>query len=69
VIRLNWSTTDSSNGREITGYQVADLDATLTKGAAVGVRLLSQPIQTAYGRTAMVEFPGGCIAEIHEVAK
>jgi hypothetical protein len=47
VIRLNRSTTDSSNGRESTGYQVADMDATLTKGAAAGVKLLSQPIQTA----------------------
>jgi len=33
------------------------------------VKLLSQPIQTMYGRTAMVEFPGGYIAEIHDVAK
>ena len=56
-------------GREITGYQVADLDATLTKAQAAGVKVLSQPTQTADGRTAMVEFPGGYIAEIHAVAK
>jgi hypothetical protein len=56
-------------GREITGYQVADLDTTLSKAQAAGVKVLSQPIQTAYGRTAMAEFPGGYIAEIHEVAK
>jgi hypothetical protein len=56
-------------GREITGYQVADLDATLAKAQAASVKVVSQPAQSMYGRSAMLEFPGGYIAEIHEAAK
>jgi predicted enzyme related to lactoylglutathione lyase len=56
-------------GREITGYQVEDLDATLIKAQASGVKVLSQPIRNADGRTAMVEFPGGYIAEIHQTSE
>jgi predicted enzyme related to lactoylglutathione lyase len=56
-------------GREVTGYLVADLDATLTKAQGVGVKLLSPANRTVEGRTAMVEFPGGYVAEIHELAK
>ncbi|ACC74796.1 glyoxalase [Paraburkholderia phymatum] len=56
-------------GRETTGYQVADLDATLTKAQGVGVKVLSAANRTVEGRTAMVEFPGGYVAEIHEVKR
>jgi predicted enzyme related to lactoylglutathione lyase len=56
-------------GRETTGYQVADLDATLTKAQGVGVKVLSPANRTVEGRTAMVEFPGGYVAEIHEAKK
>jgi predicted enzyme related to lactoylglutathione lyase len=56
-------------GREFTGYQVTDVDATLTKAQGAGVKILSPPVSSAYGRTAMVEFPGGYIAEIHGAAK
>ncbi|WP_431822998.1 VOC family protein [Burkholderia sp. F1] len=56
-------------GREVTGYQVADLDATLAKARGAGVKVLSDPNATAEGRTAMVEFPGGYVAEIHEQTK
>ena len=56
-------------GRETTGYGVADLDATLAKAQGVGVKLLSPATDTVEGRTAMVEFPGGYVAEIHEAAK
>jgi predicted enzyme related to lactoylglutathione lyase len=56
-------------GRETTGYQVADLDATLTKAQGVGVKVLSPANRTVEGRTSMVEFPGGYVAEIHEVKK
>jgi predicted enzyme related to lactoylglutathione lyase len=56
-------------GREMTGYQVADLDATLAKAQGVGVKVLSPANRTVEGRTAMVEFPGGYLAEIHEAAK
>lgn len=56
-------------GRETTGYQVADLDATLAKAQGVGVKVLSPANRTVEGRTAMVEFPGGYVAEIHEPMK
>ncbi|WP_175425898.1 glyoxalase [Burkholderia sp. DHOD12] len=56
-------------GREVTGYRVADLDATLAKAQGAGVKVLSAPSRTVEGRTAMVEFPGGYIAEIHEWSK
>ena len=56
-------------GHEVTGYQVADLDATLTKAQGVGVKVLSPANRMVEGRTAMVEFPGGYVAEIHELTK
>jgi predicted enzyme related to lactoylglutathione lyase len=56
-------------GREMTGYQVADLDATLAKAQGVGVKVLAPANRMVEGRTAMVEFPGGYVAEIHELTK
>jgi predicted enzyme related to lactoylglutathione lyase len=54
-------------GHETTGYQVQDLGATIEKAKAAGVTILSAPY-TAHGRTtAIVEFPGGYIAEIHSL--
>jgi hypothetical protein len=55
-------------GRETTGYQVQELSATLDKAQANGVKVLFQPYQTDNGKTAIVAFPGGYIAEIHDVA-
>jgi len=56
-------------GREMTGYEVADLAATLAKATAAGVSILVDPY-TADGReAAMVQFPGGYIAEIHAVSR
>jgi len=52
-------------GHEITGYQVQDLAATLAKATAAGAKILSPPYKMADGATAIVEFPGGYIAEIH----
>jgi hypothetical protein len=55
-------------GRELTGYEVKDLQETLTKAKASGAITLVEP-HTSDGRTAaMVQFPGGYIAEIHAVA-
>jgi predicted enzyme related to lactoylglutathione lyase len=56
-------------GREMTGYEVADLDATLAKAKAVGVEVLVAPYEAAHRRSAMVRFPGGYIAEIHAAAR
>jgi len=55
-------------GREITGYEVRDLAATLEKGRAAGVKVLSAPYTTRDRTTAIVEFPGGYIAEVHSQA-
>jgi predicted enzyme related to lactoylglutathione lyase len=55
-------------GRDMTGYGVADLDATLAKAEGAGVKILV-PAATIAGRAqAIVEFPGGYIAELHQVA-
>lgn len=55
-------------GRELTGYEVKDLQGTLTKAEASGAAVLVEPY-TADGRAAaMVQFPGGYIAEIHAAA-
>lgn len=52
-------------GRELTGYEVADLTATLGKAAAAGVEVLVQPYGADHREAAVVQFPGGYIAEIH----
>ena len=55
-------------GRELTGYEVTDLQGTLAKAKAAGVTTLVEPY-TSDGRTAsMLQFPGGYIAEIHAAA-
>jgi predicted enzyme related to lactoylglutathione lyase len=55
-------------GHEITGYQVADLTATLEKAKAAGAKILSPPFKATDRLTAVVQFPGGYIAEIHSVS-
>jgi len=56
-------------GRETTGYEVANLAETLAKAKAVGVTVLVQPYKSGDRTAAMVEFPGGYVAEIHEIAR
>jgi hypothetical protein len=55
-------------GRELTGYEVSDLTATLTKGKAAGVTVLVEPYSAESRTAALVQFPGGYIAEIHSAA-
>ena len=52
-------------GREMTGYEVADLTATLAKATAAGVKILVAPYAADHRTAAIVEFPGGYIAEVH----
>jgi hypothetical protein len=52
-------------GREVTGYEVPNLDATLEKAKAAGVTVLVPPFTSDGRKAAMVQFPGGYIAEIH----
>ena len=54
-------------GHEITGYQVQDLATTLQKAKAAGVKILSAPYTTSDRITAIVEFPGGYVAELHSL--
>jgi hypothetical protein len=54
-------------GRETTGYEVPNLDETLAKAQKAGVTVLVAPSTSEDRRSAMVEFPGGYIAEIHEL--
>jgi predicted enzyme related to lactoylglutathione lyase len=55
-------------GREITGYEVKDLDETLTKAKSAGVTVLVEPFRSGDRRSAMIQFPGGYVAEIHAAA-
>jgi len=56
-------------GREMTGYEVPNLADTLTKAKAAGVEILIPPYTTSDRDAAIVQFPGGYIAEIHSTAK
>jgi hypothetical protein len=52
-------------GRETTGYEVANLADTLVKAKASGVAVLVPPYLADQRNAAIVQFPGGYIAEIH----
>jgi hypothetical protein len=54
-------------GYEINGYEVSDLAATLARGAASGAKVLVTPFDCVDRRSAVVQFPGGFIAEIHSL--
>jgi len=52
-------------GRELSGYEVADLSDTLDKAKAAGATVLVAPYFSDHRQAAIVQFPGGYIAEIH----
>ncbi len=52
-------------GHEMTGYEVSDLTATLTKAKAAKAVILSPPYSADDRTSAILEFPGGYIAEVH----
>ena len=56
-------------GRELTGYEVSDLQETLSKAKASGATVLIEPFVSEHRQSAMVQFPGGYVAEIHAVTK
>jgi predicted enzyme related to lactoylglutathione lyase len=56
-------------GREMTGYEVANLTDTLTKAKASGVEVLVPSYKTDEREAVVVQFPGGYIAEIHSATK
>lgn len=54
-------------GHETTGYQVADLTATLGKATGSGATVVVPAFESKGRRSALVEFPGGYVAEIHQL--
>jgi len=55
-------------GHETTGYEVKDLAATLAKAKAAGATVLIEPFKSDKRESALVQFPGGYISEIHATA-
>jgi predicted enzyme related to lactoylglutathione lyase len=56
-------------GRELTGYEVANLKDTLAKATASGANVLVEPFTSEDRTSAIVQFPGGYIVEIHASTK
>jgi hypothetical protein len=52
-------------GREMSGYEVANLADTVSKAKAAGATVLVDPYTTDRRQAAIISFPGGYIAEIH----
>jgi predicted enzyme related to lactoylglutathione lyase len=55
-------------GRELTGYEVTNLKDTVAKATASGATVLVEPFTSEDRASAIVQFPGGYIAEIHAPA-
>jgi len=56
-------------GREMTGYEVSDLAATLASAKAAGVTVLVPQYEVDGRQAVVVRFPGDYIAEIHALAR
>ena len=56
-------------GHDISGYEVSNLNETLAKARAHGATVLVEPVELTDRRTAVVQFPGGFIAEIHSARR
>jgi len=54
-------------GYETSGYEVQNLEATIEKAKGAGVKVLAPPHPAQDRTSAIVEFPGGYIAEVHSV--
>jgi hypothetical protein len=55
-------------GRELMGYEVVSLSETLGKAKAAGVSVLVPSYSAGDREAAIVQFPGGYIAEIHSAS-
>jgi hypothetical protein len=55
-------------GREMTGYEVTNLPETIAKAQAAGVTVLVKPYVAEHREAAMLQFPGGYVAEVHAPA-
>jgi predicted enzyme related to lactoylglutathione lyase len=56
-------------GHEIMGYEVSAVDETVTKAKDSGATVLVEPYTSDGREAAMLQFPGGYIAEIHSPVK
>ena len=56
-------------GHELTGYEVTNLTETLAKAKAAGVNVLVAEYNSDGRDAALVQLPGGYIAEIHSLSK
>ena len=56
-------------GHELTGYEVTNLKDTLTKATGAGAKVLVEPFTSDRRESAIVQFPGGYVAEIHAATK
>jgi hypothetical protein len=56
-------------GHELTGYETPDLTGTLAKAKKAGAAILAGPYAADHRKAAIVQFPGGYIAEIHDTLK
>jgi hypothetical protein len=56
-------------GREIMGYEVSAVDETIAKAKAADVAVLVEPYKADGREAAMLQFPGGYVAEIHSLEK
>ena len=52
---------------EMTGYEVSNLTETLGNAKTARVEILSAPYTADQRTAAIVQFPGGYIAEIHSI--
>jgi hypothetical protein len=55
-------------GHELMGYEVANLSETLNKATAAGVTVLVPAYSAGDREAAILQFPGGYIAEIHSAS-
>jgi hypothetical protein len=56
-------------GRETMGYEVADVGETLAKATASGASILVDSFKADGRVAALLQFPGGYIAEVHSSSK
>jgi hypothetical protein len=56
-------------GREIMGYEVSVVDETIARAKAADVAVLVEPYNADGREAAMLQFPGGYVAEIHSLEK
>ena len=52
-------------GREMSGYEVANVPNAVTRAKAAGATVLVDPNTADRRQTAIISFPGGYIAEVH----